>query len=193
MKIDYCQEPMMNIETLSKTKIGKVALRGLGAVMESPIRYRFWSPERILSGADIHPGQSILEIGCGTGYFTLPAAKMIGDQGHLVAIDILSESVEFVSNKVQAAELKNVRVLKADALNIGMDAESFDMVLLFGVIPAPMLPMSQLMAELQRVLKVEGKLAVWPPVPGLLLRAILNTSLFKLTGKLNGVYNFNRI
>lgn len=169
-----------------------MALRALGAIMESRFRYRFFGPTKILSGAEIQPGQSVLEVGCGTGYFTLPAARLIGDQGRLVAFDILSESVEFVSQKVQTANLKNVRVIKADALTTGMDSESFDTVLLFGVIPAPMLPINRLMTEMHRVLKENGNLAVWPPVPGWLPKAILQTELFALTSKQNGVYKFRR-
>jgi ubiquinone/menaquinone biosynthesis C-methylase UbiE len=36
------------------------------------------------------PGQTVLEVGCGTEFFTIPAAKLIGDEGCLVAMDALS-------------------------------------------------------------------------------------------------------
>ena len=67
------------------------------------------------------------------------------------------------ATKVQAANLKNVRVLKRDALNTKLDDESMDAVLLFGVIPAPMLPLDRLLPEMYRILKPGGVLAVWPP------------------------------
>lgn len=160
--------------------------------MESRLRYRFFGPLNILKGADLLPGQSVLEVGCGTGYFTIPAARLIGDQGCLIAMDVVSESAELVSNKVQAANLKNVRVIKGDAMNTGLDAESFHMALLFGVIPAPMLPLDRLLPEMQRVLKVEGTLAVWPPVPGWLPQSILKSGLFRLSSKRAGVHNFKK-
>jgi demethylmenaquinone methyltransferase/2-methoxy-6-polyprenyl-1,4-benzoquinol methylase len=59
------------------------------------------NPLKILEGAGIEPGQTILEVGCGTGFFTMPAARMIGDQGHLVAMDVLSKYTERVWKKVQ--------------------------------------------------------------------------------------------
>ena len=182
----------MDTETLVKTKTGKMFAKVLAAGMESRFRYRFFGPENILKGADFLPGQTVLEVGCGTGYFTITAARLIGDQGHLVAMDVVPESVELVSKKVQAANLKNVRVIKGDARDTGLDAESFHTILLFGVIPAPMLPLNRLLPEMYRVLKPEGTLAVWPPVPGWLPGSILKSGLFSFISKRNGVHNFKR-
>jgi ubiquinone/menaquinone biosynthesis C-methylase UbiE len=182
----------MNTETIAKSNLGKFYIKILAAGMESRFRYRFFGPVNILKGADIHPGQTVLEVGCGTGYFTLPAARLIGEQGCLVAMDVLSDSVELVSRKLQAANLKNVRVVKGDALDTGLDAESFDTVLLFGVVPAPMLPLARLLPELHRLLKTEGCLAVWPPIPGWLPKSILQAGIFTFTSKRNGVHNFRR-
>jgi ubiquinone/menaquinone biosynthesis C-methylase UbiE len=182
----------MDTETIAKSTMGKLYIKVLAAGMESRFRYRFFGPRKILRGVDILPGQIVLEVGCGTGYFTLPAARLLGEQGCLVAMDLLSDSVELVSQKVQAANLKNVCVIKRDALNTDLEAESFDAVLLFGVIPAPMLPLPRLLPEMHRVLKAEGRLAVWPPVPGWLPQSILRSGLFALTSKRNGVHNFKR-
>ena len=182
----------MNTETIAKSNLGKFYIKILAAGMESRFRYRFFGPVNILKGADIQPGQMVLEVGCGTGYFTLPAARLIGEQGCLVAMDVLSDSVELVSRKVQIAHLKNVRVIKGDALDTGLDGESFDTVLLFGVIPAPMLPLARLLPEMHRVLKAGGSLAIWPPIPGWLPKSIVQTGLFAFSNKRNGVHNFRR-
>ncbi len=182
----------MEVAAFAKSTIGKLIIRALGAAMESRFRYRFFGPMNILKGTDGLFGRVVLEVGCGTGYFTVPAARMIGDGGSLVAIDVVPESVELVSGKVQAANLKNVRVVKADALETGLDTASFETVLLFGVIPSPMLPLNRLLPEMHRVLKQEGALAVWPPIPGWFPRSIVQSGLFKYLTKRNGVYNFTR-
>ena len=182
----------MNTETFTRSRIGKPFVRLLATVMESRLRYRFFDPIKILQNVDNLPGRAVLEIGCGTGFFTIPTARLIGDQGSLVALDVLSESVELVSKKVQAAKLQNVRVVKGDALNTNLDTESFDTVILFGVIPAPMLPLTRLLAEMHRLLKPAGNLAVWPPIPGWLPQSVLKSGLFGGVNKRNGVYNFKR-
>jgi ubiquinone/menaquinone biosynthesis C-methylase UbiE len=185
-------EKDMNIESFAKTKIGRLLVRAMGSAMESRFRYRFFSPTRILESAEILPAQTVLEVGCGTGYFTLPAARIIGENGYLVAMDILTESVKVVSRKVQEASLKNARVLKGDALNMGLYSGCFHVVLLLGVVPAPMLPLSRLLPELHRVLKPDGVLAVWPPVPGWLPQSIIKSGLFIFVSKRNGVSIFRR-
>jgi ubiquinone/menaquinone biosynthesis C-methylase UbiE len=182
----------MDTETIAKSTIGELFIKVLAAGMESRFRYRFFSPLNILEGADILLGQVVLEVGCGTGFFTLPVARLIGEQGRLVSMDMLSGSVEFVSRKVENANLKNVRVVKGDALDTGLDAEGFDAVLLFGVIPAPMLPLARLLPEMHRVLKAEGTLAVWPSIPGWLPRSIFQSGLFTFANKKNGVQNFKK-
>jgi ubiquinone/menaquinone biosynthesis C-methylase UbiE len=184
---------IINVEALAKSTIGHFLIRVLGAIMESRFRYRFFSPTKILLNADLKPGQKVLEVGCGTGFFTLPAARLIGENGSLVAIDILSESVEMTSERVRVAGLRNVRVIKSDVLNMPQEEESFDVIILFGVIPAPMLPLARLLPEMSRLLKPRGVLTVWPPIPGWLPQSILKSKLFTYLGKRKGVHKFRRI
>ena len=182
----------MNSVSIYNSPLGKIFVNGLASMMESPLRYKFWKPEKILAGAGLQPGQTVLEVGCGTGYFTIPAARLIGPQGNLLSIDLLPEAVDFVSKKVQAAQLGHVQVLQRDALSTRFDATRFDALLLFGVLPSPWLPLPSLLSELKRVLKAGGTLAVWPSIPGL-SRSIVQSGLFSWAGKHNGVLNFIRL
>jgi hypothetical protein len=52
--------------------------------------------------------------------FHIPAARLIGDEGCLVAMDALPDFIKQVSKKVQSADLKNARVVKSDALKTGL-------------------------------------------------------------------------
>jgi demethylmenaquinone methyltransferase/2-methoxy-6-polyprenyl-1,4-benzoquinol methylase len=185
----------MNAEDLGNSKILNLIFKPAGMLMGSRVRGWLMNPMRTLTGAGIQPGQTVLEVGCGTGFFTIPAAELIGDHGCLVAMDPLSDYTKRVRNKVQSAGLKNVRVVKRDALDTGLDSASMDQALLFGVIPFPFLPLNRLLPEMHRVLKPEGSLAVWLFPPGVhfwVPKSILKSGLFAFISKRNGVYNYRR-
>ena len=183
----------MNTEDLGNSKVLNFLFKPAGAMMGSRLRQWLMNPVKTLQGTDIQPGQTVLEVGCGTGFFTIPAAKLIGDEGCLVAMDALSGFIKQVSKKVQSADLKNVRVVKRDALNTGLDDTSIDTALLFGVLPWPALPLNRLLPEMHRVLKPEGRLAVWMfPISGWVPKSILRSGLFTYINKQNGVYNYRR-
>ena len=185
----------MKTADLGNSKILNLLFKPAGLMMGSRVRQRLSDPAKTLRSADIVPGQTVLEVGCGTGFFTIPAARLLGDQGCLIAMDLSSGFVEEVSKRVQIARLTNVRIIKRDALDTGLDNESIDKVLLFGVIPFPLLPLNRLLPEMHRVLKSEGTLAVWlfpPVVHDWVRRAILPFGIFMFLNKRNGVYNYKR-
>ena len=182
----------MDTEKFERTLLGKIFIRLMACIMESRFRYKLFSPKRILEGAGIRWGMKVLEVGCGTGFFTIPAGSMLGDDGLLIAMDVLHISVEAVANRVQLANLGNiVKVVKGDALNSKLEKESLDEVILFGVIPAPMLPMEKLMEEMHRILRPGGAMAVWPP--SWVQRGIVQSGRFKYTVSRHGVRNYQRI
>ena len=185
----------MNTEDLGKSKILNLIFKPAGMMMGSRLRGWLMNPVKTLRGADIQPGQTVLEVGCGTGFFTIPAAKLIGEEGGLVAMDPSAGFIEQVSKKVHKADLKNVRVVRRDALETGLDTASMDKVLLFGVIPFPLLPLDRLLPEMHRVLKPEGTMAVWlfpPKVHFGVPKSILQSGLFTYINKQHGVLNYRR-
>ena len=186
----------MKTEDLGKSKIVNLIFKPAGWMMGSRFRQWLMDPVKTLRGADVQPGQTVLEVGCGTGFFTIPAAKLLGDQGSLLAMDPSAGFLEQVSKKVQRAEVTNVRIVRRDALETGLDAASIDKALLFGVIPFPLLPLDRLLPEMHRVLKPAGTLAVWlfpPMVFSWIPKSIVRSGLFSFVNKRNGVYNYRPV
>jgi demethylmenaquinone methyltransferase/2-methoxy-6-polyprenyl-1,4-benzoquinol methylase len=186
----------MKAEDLGNSKILNLIFKPAGTLMGSRVRKWLMDPVKTLQIADVRPAQTILEVGCGTGFFTIPAAQMIGDRGSLVAMDASSGFLEEVAKKVQKANLNNVRIMQRDALNTGLETASIDKVLLFGVIPFPLLPLDKLLPEMNRILKPEATMAVWlfpPLVHSWVPKAILQSNLFDRINEHNNVYNYRRI
>ncbi|MDP6708876.1 MAG: class I SAM-dependent methyltransferase [Alphaproteobacteria bacterium] len=183
----------MDTERLGRSRFLNAFFKLSGRAMESRLRERLFDPLRTLEGAGLRPGQTVLEVGCGTGFFTLPAARMIGDGGHLIAMDPMSGFVDRVRDKVREAGLRNVEVVRRDALKTGSATATVDVVLALGVLPYPSLPLDRLLPEMHRVLKPDGTMAVWLfPITFGVPRAILQSGLFSHPSQKNGVYTFRR-
>jgi ubiquinone/menaquinone biosynthesis C-methylase UbiE len=130
----------MNTEDLGNSKLLNLVFKPAGILMGSKLRKWLMNPVKTLQSANVQPSQKILEVGCGTGFFTIPAANMIGDQGSLIAMDPSSGFLKVVARKVKNANLNNINIFQRDALNTGLETASVDKVLLLGVIPFPLLP-----------------------------------------------------
>jgi SAM-dependent methyltransferase len=70
----------------------------------SPVRRLFNSPRRILAGL-VHPGDVVIDLGCGPGYFTLPLAGMVGDAGQVIAVDVQTEMLAALRLRAEQAGL----------------------------------------------------------------------------------------
>jgi demethylmenaquinone methyltransferase/2-methoxy-6-polyprenyl-1,4-benzoquinol methylase len=160
---------------------------------DSPLRKRISDPEAIIQGAGVTAGQTVLEVGCGRGFFTIPLAERLGRKGCLYALDVAQVAVDYVDRKVEAAGLLNVRVFKANALDSGIPDGAMDLVLLFGVIPSPTLPLGQLLPEMHRVLRSGGGLAVWTAVPWWSPQSIVQSGLFVYIDKRYKSHNFQKV
>ncbi len=186
----------MKTEDLGNSKLLNLVFKPAGFLMGSWLRKWLMDPVKTLQIANVQPSQRILEVGCGTGFFTIPAARIISDQGSLVAMDASSGFLKVVANKVKKANLNNVSIVQRDALNTGIETASIDKVLLLGVIPFPLLPLDKLLPEMHRVLKADATMAVWlfpPLVHSWVPKAILKSNLFDHINSQKRVYNYKKI
>lgn len=163
--------------------------RCMALIHDNPLRRIFDNPIKTLKGAGIQPGEQVLEVGCGPGFFTIAAARLVGDNGCIHAIDLHPLAIKMVEEKLQKTSLTNVNVTIADAAKTGLPTESIDLVLLFGVIHA--LPLEQVLPELYRVLRPAGALAV-QTFSGWSAGRVTKGGLFTFVGKEGRVFKFRK-
>ncbi|MFN8026807.1 MAG: class I SAM-dependent methyltransferase [Acidimicrobiia bacterium] len=90
--------------------------------------------EAVLAAAAVGAGETVLDVGCGTGATTLAVARAVGPEGSAVGLDISGPMLARAREHAQAEGLGNVEFLEADAQVEPLGAARFDVVLSkFGV------------------------------------------------------------
>lgn len=157
-----------------------ISFRIMAIIHDNPLRRALDNPFKQLRAAGIKQGQRVLEVGCGPGFFTLPAAELVGPDGCVFAIDIHPKAIEVVGRKLSRSGLTNVKLTLVSASDTGLPAESIDVAFLFGVAHA--LPMDKVIPEMYRLLKPGGILAV-ETFSGRALQKLHSDGLFRFVGK----------
>jgi ubiquinone/menaquinone biosynthesis C-methylase UbiE len=105
---------------------------------------------------------TVLDLGCGPGFFTLEAAKLTGETGRVIAADLQEKMLEIVDRKIKGTPVEKVLKLhKCDADKIGL-TEKVDFVLAFWMIHE--VPDKQrLFRELSLLLKPGGRMFIIEP------------------------------
>jgi ubiquinone/menaquinone biosynthesis C-methylase UbiE len=114
--------------------------------------------EPLLRDSMVVPGAVVLDYACGPGLFTIPAAKIVGNSGHVFAADVNPLMIKDILDYAAREGLENVTTIETSA-DTGLESESVDVALLFDCFnffsdPFPIL------TELHRVLKGEGYLSL---------------------------------
>ncbi len=77
-------------------------------VLLSPERRAHLDPVRALGEFGLHTGMVFADLGCGPGFFTLPAAKIVGRRGAVHAVDVQPEMLARVREAAEASRLRNI-------------------------------------------------------------------------------------
>ena len=132
-----------------------------------PYGQRFWveaphpliTRERLRGLLDPQPGERILEIGVGTGYYSLDLADWVGDGGELELFDLQQEMLDHTMRRADERGLRNVTATQGDATSLPHPDGSVDAVVLtatLGEIP----DREAALSEIARVLRPGGRLIV---------------------------------
>jgi ubiquinone/menaquinone biosynthesis C-methylase UbiE len=91
-------------------------------------------PEKIFQRAGLEEGMKLLDIGSGPGRLALPASKLVGATGEVVALDIQPAMLEKLKARSEAMGIDNIRLIHAAAGSGKTDKEYFDRAILVTVL-----------------------------------------------------------
>lgn len=146
---------------MDQTENKKVCSEEHAGALDLKIRKLLHNPGKILQPY-IKEGMSVLDVGCGPGYFTIEMARMVGNSGHLVAVDLQEGMLEIVKQKINKTSLENIIELHQCQQNeIGL-TKKFDFILVFWMLhETPDIIL--FLKELYSLLKSEGKILIAEP------------------------------
>ena len=104
--------------------------RWLLFAFDNPVRTAIQRPRKILERV-IQPADIVLDVGCGTGYLSFPAAEIVGEQGKIIAADLQEDMLCGLKEKAAKKGLTNrIQTLQTTEDHIGV-TEPVDVTLAF--------------------------------------------------------------
>jgi len=145
---------------IKETNIRVCPVENAGA-LDNSFRRLLQNPRKILKPF-IRKGMTVLDLGCGPGFFSIEIAKMLEGSGTVIAADLQGEMLEKVNKKITRTALEHRIVLhKCETYNLGV-IEKVDFILAFYMIheiPDP----NKIFETLKTILKPDGQLYIVEP------------------------------
>jgi ubiquinone/menaquinone biosynthesis C-methylase UbiE len=133
-------------------------LEHFGGILRYEQERRKWqNPENVLAEIGLQPGMTFMDVGCGQGFFTIPAAKIVGESGKVYASDINQINVNKLREKVNAAGLMNVIIQTGKAEDLKLCEACAD-IIFFGIVLHDFQDPSKVLANAHSMLKPTGRL-----------------------------------
>lgn len=168
-----------------------LAFRGMAAIFA--LRDRLSPPERMVEEADLSLGAAVLDYGCGPGSHTLAAARIVGPEGQVHALDVQPLAIRQVRRRAAAAGLEQVHPILSNE-GTGLDDGALDAVLLFDIFHMLGRP-DGVLAELHRVLRPGGTLSFSDHhmKHEAIVSGVTSGGLFRLAERRPRTYLFERV
>ena len=115
--------------------------------------------ETLLKALAIQPGQTVCDMGCGNGFYTLHLARLVGENGKVVAVDIQREMLGLLKDRAAAEKIDNIELVLGTAFDPRLAPNSFDLVLMVDVYHELSHP-DEMLRAIRQSLKPTGRVAL---------------------------------
>ncbi len=141
--------------------MSNVGFRGMTWIFKFTDFAHITNPRRRLEKAPLERGQVVVDYGCGPGRYTIPAAKSVGQEGKVYAVDVHPLAISAVKERTARESLENVETILVDSYDTGIESSSVDMVFLIDALH--MIDSHRaLFDEIHRLLKPTGHIFMDP-------------------------------
>jgi len=139
------------------------------ALLDHPWRLRYRDPSETLGIFGLASGMKVLDLGCGTGLFTVEVARMVGSEGAVYAVDLQAPLVAQTQARIAAAQLRApglapVHCHHSAGQQLPLEPNTIDLALLIATF-SQLAEKRTVLSELRRVLKPGGRLALSEELP----------------------------
>jgi ubiquinone/menaquinone biosynthesis C-methylase UbiE len=127
------------------------------SIFDSPGRDERLQVNRIMDILGITPGKAVADIGAGSGWFTVRAARRVGEMGIVYAVDINPESIAYIDKRAKKEQILNVKTILGKEDDPLLPAAAIDSVLMlktYHEIAAPVALLQKLKLSLRQGAKV---------------------------------------
>ena len=119
----------------------------------------FKDPFKLLKAAGLELGLKVVEVGCGPGFFTIPASEIVGKKGIVYAVDIHPLAIKRIAEKIAENGITNVVPIQTSASNLNLPNASIDLAFIFGLHHVAG-GLKGVIREMHRILKPGGILSM---------------------------------
>jgi ubiquinone/menaquinone biosynthesis C-methylase UbiE len=130
--------------------------------MSAPDSSSFIRPEDLLATLGLRAGQTLVHLGCGAGFYLIPAAKIVGTAGKVIGVDVLSEMLAEAENRARRAHVNGIiQTIRANVEKPSgstVASKSADWVLVANILHQSAAP--DVLTEAARIAKDDGKIII---------------------------------
>ena len=132
--------------------------------LDDPARQLWLPPAEVLGALRLRSGDTIADVGAGTGYFSLPLAQAVGAEGKVYAVDAQDEMLSLLRKKLHESSVSNVEPIHAEAESTALPDACCSLVFLANVWHE-FADRSVVLEEAHRILMHRGRIAIldWRP------------------------------